>query len=173
MKYFSAVVMFFLLFFSPENTFENIQIRVFNVGSKKISFLESKKIVIKSNDRTVYKYHSNDFNDSIEFVQDKIFFRGSQLKIIDIKCVVFNKKSYEISKCFYEKKRDFRGDCYLYVNEELGLIFGEQLFTGNIIEYEPRKYNQIHQEIMFNKMSFKKGSFEIDKSKTEYKKYQN
>lgn len=153
MKYFLTSFFLFLLFSCDDaksvTSNKKINIRVFNFSNNKYEIFNSEKKLIKKDESFIYVYDFDKHKDTLKFIKNETYFKGQKLKTIDVKNVYFNGDLHTISKCLFESKRDFRGDKYLYINKELGLIFIENLFTGNMYEYDIKAYHFIHKQSCF------------------------
>lgn len=174
MKHFFYTIFFLCFFIScdnlkPEISTEIIRVRVFSFTKNKNEIFNAQKKVIKTSNEYSYIYNFDKHNDTLKFIKDNIYFKGKKLKEIDTKDIVINGNYYSVSKCFFENKKDFRGDKYLFINKELGLIFVHDSY-GNMYEYDIKKYKFLHKNIALNRFNFKNGDFEIKYLKMDYPK---
>ncbi|WP_291275286.1 hypothetical protein [Flavobacterium sp.] len=173
MKSLINVIAIFLIFIScnkraTEVSSSIIKIRVFNFVTNNYEIFNSKKIEIKNNIH-YFVYDFDKHKDTLKLFGENIYFNNQKLKKIDSEDIYVNGKYYSISKCYYEDEKNFKFDKYLFINEEIGLLFLQNLFTGNMYEYDIQKYHLMHKRIALNKLNFKSGDFEIKYNKMDYK----
>lgn len=148
-----------------------IKIRVFDFVTNKDEFFDSQRIISKINSKLIFVYDFDKHIDSLVYSNNDFYFNNQVLKKIDDKKVSFNGRTFVISKYYYEDRKAFRFDKYLYINNEIGLIFLENLFSGNMYEYDVGKYHILHKNIALNILKFKKGPFEVKYEKKIYKDF--
>ncbi|MBF4517861.1 hypothetical protein IRZ71_15960 [Flavobacterium sp. ANB] len=148
-----------------------IKIRVFNFGTDREEFLNSKKLKKRDNEKSTYIYDFGHHKDTLLFLNGNCYFNSQILKKIDSKQIRYKEKTLIVSKYMFKGIRDFRSDKYLYLNNEVGLLFAENQFTGDMYEFDTDQYHIIHKSIALNKLNFKEGPFELKYAKKEYREF--
>lgn len=176
MRYIYFGICFLLFLFSCNNVkseilVNNIEVRVFNFSTEKYNFFNAQKVKVRKNNKVYFVYDFDNHKDTLMVLYGNFFYKNKKLKKIDRKEISFNEKHLIVSKYLYEDMKNFKSDKYLYINKDIGLIFTENLFTGNMYEYDIKNYRLIHKQIALNKLKFKSGTFELEHAKRVYKDY--
>lgn len=173
-KFVLLIVSIFLIIYCKQKV--NIDIkeyyvytRGYNLQNNGIEKEKSKVKIINYPNSKLFIYKLEKINNSIDtlkFEKNKVSFGGVILLKIDSKKIKLNDFLINVDKYYYKDKRDYRGDEYLFLNKSNGLFFEEILSSGFFIEYDIKKYNEIHKEIVnegiIDRKLFKKGPFEIE-----------
>lgn len=175
MRYIIYGILFLTLFSSCKNvdlkTTTNIEIRVFNFSTNNYEIFNSEMIKDVKNNECYYVYKFDKHEDILQYSDNDVYFNSQILKKIDTKELLIDGETASVSKYYYEDNKMHKFDKYLYINENLGVLFLENLFTGNMYEYNIRQYHVIHKQIALNKLSFKDGAFELQFAKRNYKDF--
>lgn len=154
-------------------TKEDIQIRVFNftTNNKNYEIFNSEMIKIVKADECYYIYNFDKHSDTLRYLYRNVYFNSHILKEIDTKELLVDGKIVAISKYYYEDKKNYKADCYIFTNNEDGIVFIESLNSGNMSEFNVKKFRNIHKAIALKKINFKDGPFELQYAKRNYKEF--
>lgn len=171
-------LMFFLIFSSCIEEKINvlsqkkIECRSFLFGNDKINYFKVKKTQQISKESIYYIYEYDNNIDTLQINSKKITSYNSKiLKEIDLKEIIFNKKTYNISKFLYSDSLNYKLDKHIYVEKDIGVIFIQNLNTGKMYEYEINYYCFLHEIIANNKVNFTDGPFEPIYASKNYIRY--
>ncbi|WP_163394185.1 hypothetical protein [Flavobacterium limi] len=176
MRYITYWILFLTLFVSCKNvdikTIKNIEIRVFNFSeiSPNYKIFNSEMIKNVKSTGCYYVYKFDKHIDTLRYSDNSVYFNSNILKRIDSKELLLNGNPIIISKYYYEDKKNYKSDRYLFINNEEGILFIELLNSGNMIEYNIKKFSKIHKAIALREIGFKDGPFEVQYAKRNYKK---
>ena len=179
MRYIIYGILFLTLFLSCKNidlkTTTNIEIRVFNFSTNNDSYeiFNSEMIENEKNNERYYVYKFDRHNDTLRYFDNNVYFNSQILKKIDTQELVNNGKPLILSKYYFENKKNYKADRYIFINNEGGIVFIESLNSGTMIEYNIKKFSKIHKAIALKKLGFKDGPFELKYAKRNYKVFLN
>ncbi|MBE8726015.1 hypothetical protein [Flavobacterium hungaricum] len=128
----------------------------------------SKKTSIDQSKEKTFIYEFDKHIDTIRFTNSNLYFNSKLLKIIDQKKISSKGESITVYKCLYHDTKDYRSDKHLYLDRKGGLLFLENLFTGEMYEFDTNEYGSIHKKIALKKFSFQDGPFELQYGKRDY-----
>lgn len=176
MQKFRLVFFYTLLLISScrqknELVIEDYQImtRNFNFQNESVNLFKQNVITKKTNDFMLFVYNTQKKNDSLKILKNnKMYYMGVLLKKIDSKVLKINNSNFEIGKYYFESEKDYRTDCYLFINKEKGLIFIESLHSGTMTEFDILQFNSIQKAIALKRLGFKDGKFELQFAKMNY-----
>lgn len=155
---------------NTETLNKSVILRVFNFVTNRYELIDTKVEIVKNGNSSVFIYSFDKKVDTLKFINNNIFFNGQKTEDIDVKSVSIKGKTFHITKCFFNDEKDFRGDKYLFVSDELGLVFIQDSY-GNMYEFDKKKLQDLHKKIALNKLNFKDGNFEIKYGNKDYLKY--
>ncbi|MRX40070.1 hypothetical protein GJU43_12355 [Flavobacterium sp. LC2016-23] len=178
MRYIIYGISFLTLFLSCKNvnlktTTTNIEIRVFNfsTNSDRYELFNSEMIENEKNNEHYYVYKFDRHIDTLRYFDNNVYFNSQILKKIDTQELVDNGKPLTISKYYFENKKNYKGDRYIFICNEEGIVFIESLNSGTMIEFDVKKFSKIHKKIALKKVGFKDGPFELQYAKRNYKDF--
>ncbi|RYJ39600.1 hypothetical protein NU08_1269 [Flavobacterium anhuiense] len=151
----------------------DIKIRVFNftTNNKNYEIFNSQMIKIVKANESYYIYNFDKHSDTLRYFYSNIYFNSQILKKIDTKELVVDGKAVSISKYYYEDKKNYKADRYIFTNNEDGIIFIESLNSGNMTEFNIKNFRKIHKAIALKELNFKDGPFELKYANRNYKEF--
>ncbi|MFB9080277.1 hypothetical protein ACFFLS_11710 [Flavobacterium procerum] len=150
--------------------------RMFNFQIEYSNTFKQRVTIMQQNDCKIFIYHDMESgkNYSLKILNNhNIIYRGVQIKKVDSKFFKINNSSFDLTKYYFEDKKDYRRDSYLFINNENGIVFTESLNWGTMAEYDIKKFNKIHKLIALKQLGFKDGEFELEYANRNYKPIKN
>ena len=180
MRYIVYGILFLTLFSSCRNedlkTKTNIKLRVFNFSTNSrynYKIFNSEMIKNVKNNECYYVYKFDKHKDTLRYFDNAVYFNSQILKKIDAQELHINGETVVVSKYYYENKKNYKTDRYLFINNESGIVFIESLNSGLMTEYNIKKFSNIHKAIALKKIGFKDGPFELQYAKRSYLDFKN
>ena len=121
---------------------KEIILRVFNFVSNKYELINAEIEIVKNENKSTFIYSFDKKKDTLEFIGNDIYFKGQKITEIDTKPLSINGETFNIKKVFFQNKNDFRGNKYLFINEQLGLIFIHDSY-GNMYEFDKIRFHNL------------------------------